>query len=172
MRVLDTPGLVKPFGMCLSPDETTLAVAYCGSDCVKLVRVDGSEAPRTIGEEGAGDGQFNFPCDVRFTPDGQQLVVADFNNNRVQVLSTDGTFVRNMPLEEDVYAVSVDVAGNIIVATNTGLVNVFSPDLSTLLHDRLGGLELGEAAFCGLAIDPSSGRIAMGDLSEGRVHLL
>jgi hypothetical protein len=58
--------------------------------CIKMIRVDGSNqkliktlqnwplwAPRTIGGvEGSGDGQFSCPADVRFTPDGQQLVVA------------------------------------------------------------------------------------------------
>jgi hypothetical protein len=41
-------------------------------------------------------------------------------------------------------------------------VKVFSPE-GTLLHDRLGGLEMGAAAYGGLAIDPASGRIAVGD---------
>jgi DNA-binding beta-propeller fold protein YncE len=102
VRVLDTPGLNCPCGMCLSPDETTLAVACCDHDCIMLFRVDGSEAPRTIGgEEGGGDdGQFNGPNDVRFTPDGQQLVVADNGNCRVQVLSLDGSFVRKIELDD------------------------------------------------------------------------
>ena len=39
-------------------------------------------------------------------------------------------------------------------------------------HDRLGGLEMDFAAFSGLAIDPSSGRIAVGDRGAGKVHLL
>ena len=95
VRVLDIPGLVHPFGICLSPDETTLAVTCADSYCIMLFRVDGSEAPRTIGgEDGDDDGQFSYPCDVRFTPDGQQLVVAEYRNKRVQVLALDGSFVR------------------------------------------------------------------------------
>jgi DNA-binding beta-propeller fold protein YncE len=136
-----------------------------------LFRVDGSEAPRTIGgKEGDDDGQFNNPLDVRFTPDGQQLVVADWNNHRVQVLALDGSFVRKIELGDHAVAVAVDAAGNIIAATKKH-VKVFSPE-GTLLHDRLGGLEMDEAAVGGLAIDPSSGRIAVGDDGEGKVHLL
>ena len=171
VRVLDTPGLGDPYGICLSPDETTLAVACPHSHCIKLISVDGSVAPRTIGgEQGSGDGQLNNPGDVRFTPDGQQLVVADNGNNRVQCLALDGSFVRKMPLRAAPRAVAVDAAGNIIVAT-TKHVKVFSPE-GTLLHDRLGGLEMNEAAFGGLAIDPSSGRIAAGDREVGKVNLL
>jgi hypothetical protein len=50
-------------------------------------------------------------------------------------------------------------------------VKVFSPE-GTLLHDRLGGLDVGGAAAGGLAIDPASGRIAVGDREVGKVHLL
>jgi DNA-binding beta-propeller fold protein YncE len=167
VRVLDTPGLVQPCGICLNPDETTLAVVCSRSHCIKLVSVDGSVAPRTIGGdwrvggEGSDDGQLLVPSDVRFTPDGQQLVVADLCNNRAQCLALDGSFVRKMPLGAYCLAVAVDAAGNIIAATPKH-VKVFSPE-GTLLHDRLGGLEMEDAACGGLAIDPSSGRIAVGD---------
>ena len=40
------------------------------------------------------------------------------------------------------------------------------------MHDRLGGLEMGQAAVGGLAIDPSNGRIAVGVKDVGKVHLL
>ena len=52
-------------------------------------------------------------------------------------------------------------------------MKVFRPE-GTLLHDRLGGLVVGCAAVSGLAIDPSSGRIAVGDADGhvGKVHLL
>ena len=170
VRVLDTPGLNCPCGMCLSPDETTLAVACPRSHCIKLVRVDGSEAPRTIGGEGDWDGQFQAPADVRFTPDGQQLVVADCLNSRVQCLALDGSFVRKIPLGALCRAVAVDAAGNIIVTTDNH-VKVFSPE-GALLHDRLGGLEMECAATGGLAIAPLSGRIAVGDRAVGKVHLM
>ena len=108
--------------------------------------------------------------DVCFTLDGQQLVVADGKNKRVPCLALDGSFVRKMPLGDYVHAVAIDAAGNIIAAT-TKHVKVFSPE-GTLLHDRLGGLEMGDAALSGLAIDPSSGRIAVGDKEVGKVNLL
>ena len=87
---------------------------------------------------GSGDGQFNDPVDVRFTPDGQQLVVADYINERVQVLGLYGSFVREMPLGGYARAVAVDAVGNIIAAT-VKHVKVFSPDLRCCTSDhRLG----------------------------------
>ena len=67
--------------------------------------------------------------------------------------------------------VAVDAAGN-IVSVHRKDVQVFSPD-GTLLHARLGGLEMAHtSAMGGVAIDPSSGRIAVGDKEAGIVHLL
>jgi hypothetical protein len=123
--------------------------------------------------------------DVRFTPDGQQLAVADQWNDRVQCFALDGSVVRKIPLGAQAIAVAVDVTGNIVAATTRCIdrqhrrqkfvprqhVKVLSPE-GTLLHDRLGGLEMGDAAPGGLAIDPFSGRIAMGDMQVGKVHLM
>jgi hypothetical protein len=43
-----------------------------------------------------------------------------------------------------------------------------------LVHDRLGGLVMGKGlnAQGGLAIDPTSGMIAVGDHVTGELHLL
>ena len=95
-------------------------------------------------------------------------MVADQGNKRVQCLALDGSFVRKMPLNGWAYAVAVDAAGNIIATTGKH-VKVFSPE-GTLLHDWA---EMGNSAtFGGLAIDPSSGRIAVGDRQVGKVNLL
>jgi hypothetical protein len=67
-------------------------------------------------------------------------------------------------------AVAVDAVGNIIIAT-VNHVKVFSSE-GKLLYNRLGGLEIGEAACASLAIDPVSGRIAVGDQAAGVIHLL
>ena len=97
-------------------------------------------------------------------------MVADLGNNCVQVVGLDGSFVRQIPLGDTPLAVAVDAAGNII-ATTRKHVKVFSSE-GTLLHDRLGGVEIGFPASAGLAIDPSSGRIVAGDTDVGKIHLL
>ena len=45
------------------------------------------------GGKGSGPGQFNGPCDVSFD-DSSMLHVADYNNDRIQVLDQDGKYVR------------------------------------------------------------------------------
>jgi DNA-binding beta-propeller fold protein YncE len=175
VRVLDTPGVRNPYGICLSPDETTLAVACTWRDGITLFSVDGSKAPRVIKSWGSGGMDV---CDGRslrwtfcFTADGEQLVVADRDNNYVQGMDVaGGSFGRNLDVGAEPHAVAVDAVGNIIVTTDKH-VKVFSSE-GTLLHDRLGGLEIGKAALGGLAIDPVTGRIAVGDKAAGIVHLL
>jgi DNA-binding beta-propeller fold protein YncE len=169
VRVLDTKGkgLSAPCCMCLSPDETSLAVASSEGHCIRIICVDGSEAPKTIGgKRGSKDGQLNCPADVQFTPNGKQLVVADFHNRRVQVLGLDGSFVRKMLLDAKPRAVSVDAVGNIIVATQKSL-KLFSSE-GMLLHNRLSGREFDDAAFGDLAIDPASGRVVVTEIDAGK----
>lgn len=52
-------------------------------------------APRTLGAEGAGAQQFNLVHGVRVSNDGL-VYVADRHNNRVQIFTTAGKFVREM----------------------------------------------------------------------------
>ena len=132
---------------------------------ITLIRIDGSEIARTVGEGGHCEGQFYYPLDVRFTPCGQHLVVADRDNKRVQCLALDGSVVCQMPLNCFPYAVAVDAVGNIIASTDTNVM-VFSPG-GTLVHNRLSGLVVHIAAHSGLSIDPSSGKIVVG----GRIAL-
>jgi hypothetical protein len=165
VRRLCAPGLQTPcFGFCLSPDETTLAVACGGAHCILVFRIDSNaasagEAPRMIPDEPDPDGQFNFPVGVQFSPVGQTLLVADRDSDCVQLISLDGTFVRNVPLGGSARAVAVDSLGNIVAATDRH-VKVFSPH-GTLLHDRLGGVEMDDAPPGGLAVDLTSGRIVV-----------
>ena len=60
------------------------------------VAAAGAGFVRVIGSEGAGNGQFNYPCGgVAFDGEGN-LVVCDSENHRIQVLRySDGTHLRS-----------------------------------------------------------------------------
>lgn len=45
---------------------------------------------QTIGQNGAGDGEFNFPTELRWT--GQELIVVDAMNFRIQAFDAAGAF--------------------------------------------------------------------------------
>ena len=146
--------------ICVSPDETMLAVSDHARHRVVLLRLDGSQPALSLGRQGEGDGEFQRPMDVRFTPDGLRVVVADTFNKRIQVMTLDDKFVFKIDCGEPVRAVAVDGDGNILAAT-VDHVKVFSPE-GVLLQDKLGGLEMkNQHGNCGLAIDLSSGRVAV-----------
>eukprot|EP00058_Branchiostoma_floridae_P005894 XP_002591382.1 hypothetical protein BRAFLDRAFT_86889 [Branchiostoma floridae] len=50
----------------------------------------------TFGEEGSGTGQFQGPVGVTVSDEGE-IFVADFGNQRIQVFTLQGTFVRQFP---------------------------------------------------------------------------
>ena len=78
----------------------------------------------SFGKEGSGDGMFKFPHGVAVS-DGDEIVVADSNNHRVQVFDSNGTFLRsfghkgvnagefNFP-----YGIAINKDRNIFVADN------------------------------------------------------
>ena len=45
---------------------------------------------KSFGKQGSGDGEFKNPVSVCITSDGRFIVVADFNNSRIQVFTMDG----------------------------------------------------------------------------------
>jgi DNA-binding beta-propeller fold protein YncE len=153
-RTLDVPcGLSGPRGICLSPDEKTLAVADRYNYRVVIINLYGRAPPQTVGHCGSGPGMFTHPFDVAFTPDGKHLVVADSNLKSVQVLGLDGSFVHRISCNySGVRAVAVDGDGNILIHTIHHL-KVFSPT-GKLLNDSLGGSDGHSAVNCGLAVDP------------------
>ena len=52
-----------------------------------------------LGSKGNGDGQFNAPHDVIVDRQGN-YVVADVNNHRIQMINSQGQFVRKFGLGE------------------------------------------------------------------------
>ena len=50
---------------------------------------------RRFGEFGQGDGQFIFPTDVAFAPDGRIFVAEFGGNDRISIFSPEGKFIRH-----------------------------------------------------------------------------
>eukprot|EP00058_Branchiostoma_floridae_P018606 XP_002604095.1 hypothetical protein BRAFLDRAFT_71616 [Branchiostoma floridae] len=79
----------------------------------------------TFGERGSGTGQFMYPVGVTVSDEGE-IFVADWQNQRIQVFTLQGTFVRQFPTvmsgEEKMYPydVAMDGEGNLWVVGETG----------------------------------------------------
>ncbi|KAI8497217.1 hypothetical protein Bbelb_251660 [Branchiostoma belcheri] len=77
----------------------------------------------TFGGEGSGPGQFDHPWGVTVTDEGE-VFVADTENQRIQVFTLQGTFVRQFPtVVSDPHDVALDGEGNLWVVGGTGSAN-------------------------------------------------
>jgi DNA-binding beta-propeller fold protein YncE len=73
------------------------------------------------GEPGVGRGQFHVPHAVCVTPD-QRVLVADRENDRIQVFTNEGQFLTEWAHVQRPAALATDSAGLIYVAENSWLV--------------------------------------------------
>jgi tripartite motif-containing protein 71 len=81
------------------------------------------ELIREWGNEGDGDGQFNRPHDLDFSPSEDKLYIVDRDNNRIQVFDKNGTLLFKWGEEGEgdsqftlPYGLDVDKEGNVWVA--------------------------------------------------------
>ncbi len=90
----------------------------------------------TIGKKGKDSLEFNGPCDICYNRRDNNLYVPDQNNHRIQVLTTDFTFVQCFGIWSSVngafqkpLCVAFDSANNLYV-TEQGInrIQVFSPN--------------------------------------------
>ena len=74
----------KPHGICIW-DNTVYVTEYAGNR-IHMFTTEG-EFLGYFGETGSAKGQFSGPHDIKVSPDGKHLCVADRNNDRVQVFN-------------------------------------------------------------------------------------
>jgi DNA-binding beta-propeller fold protein YncE len=105
---------------------------------------------QSIGKTGNGEGEFNLPTELRLS--GQDLLVVDSMNFRVQAFSRDGKFQYAIGKIGDSTgalfrpkAVSVDSEGDVyIVDSQWGVVQVFNRQGQLLYYFGAKGTHAGE----------------------------
>ena len=80
--------------MCFSADDELLYVTEWGNHRVQVLRFADGAHVRMIGSKGKRDAQFSCPYDVCVC--GAFVLVADCENQRVQVLTLEGEHVRTI----------------------------------------------------------------------------
>jgi DNA-binding beta-propeller fold protein YncE len=83
--------LRRPTGLAYNKDRKLLYAADTLSHKIYALNWSG-EAVFSFGERGTGNGQFNFPTHIYWSPSGQ-LYVTDAMNFRVQIFDSAGNFV-------------------------------------------------------------------------------
>ncbi len=82
--------LSRPMSMGIHKD--ILYVAEYTNDRIQKFSLANGESQGVLGSSGSGAGEFDLPADVAVDDDGK-IYVADFTNNRVQVLDASGKFL-------------------------------------------------------------------------------
>jgi DNA-binding beta-propeller fold protein YncE len=90
--------LTQPAAMYLKGKE--LYVTNLDPGYVLVFNVESGELLRQIGSEGEGLGQLLFPNDVVIGPDGN-IYVSDTGNNRIQVYTITGEFIKTMDIDSN-----------------------------------------------------------------------
>ena len=121
-----------PWGLLLVGDRL-----YVSDDNLHRVQYFSATTGQYIGQfgsKGNGNGQFSSPSGM--STDGKgNILVADYNNKRVQVFKEDGTFVQVIQCDGDATDVAVDNEGKIhVIIFDQNHVQVFSPDGKTHLY--------------------------------------
>ena len=82
-----------PKGIGIHPISNKIYVADDRNHVIKIIDPDSLTLENSIGGEGSGDGQLKNPWDVAFDSSGN-VYVADKSNNRIQVFTVDGKYLR------------------------------------------------------------------------------
>lgn len=135
---------------------------------------------RVIGSPGKAPGQFNYPTGVAVSDN--RIFVADFYNQRVQVLSPKGEVLNILPLERDKAkvgpvimpaAIAVDKQGQLYVSdVNRQQILVFDRTGNYLRSFGVAGAGAGELSYAnGLAIADNEGLIYVSNSNNSRVDV-
>ena len=85
-------GFNTPRSAAYSPDGEWIAVADAYNNRVLVINATSGVTIATygsLGSVGTGDGQFNSPRYVAWSPDGERIAAVDRNNHRIQLLDAE-----------------------------------------------------------------------------------
>ncbi|EDO36436.1 predicted protein, partial [Nematostella vectensis] len=91
----DDGKFMHPMAIAFDKSEKCLYVADSDNNRIQVVDVKNGRFIRKFGCVGEGPGQFNGPCGVSVDGKGR-VIVTDWNNNRVQVFSSEGKFLMKL----------------------------------------------------------------------------
>jgi DNA-binding beta-propeller fold protein YncE len=138
-----------------------------------------------FGSPGAGDGRFDDPIGVAYDPNNNRIIVADYDNHRIQVFDSNGNFLFKFGREgfgngefNAPRGVAYDPNNNrIIVADNWGKyrIQVFDSNGNFLFKFGSkvfddGGIEKHKFPT-GVAYDPNNNRIIVADYDDHRIQV-
>jgi DNA-binding beta-propeller fold protein YncE len=167
----------RPTGIAVDSDAQRIYVTDTLRDKIFVLDMQG-QVVGTIGKPGSGDGEFHYPTELRIL--GDELIVVDAMNFRIQILGKDGSFHAAIGQLGDTpglmfrpKGVSVDSEGHLyVVDAASAKVQIFDRQGQFLYW--FGGFGTGPEQFqlpAGIFIDKND-RIFVVDSFNGRVQVL
>jgi DNA-binding beta-propeller fold protein YncE len=141
--------LSGPSGVCA--DDAVIMVSEPDARRISVFSRGGGALLRFFGSYGSGDGELDTPQGLCFMSGRRHVAVADWDNNRVSVLSVEGEFVRHVGVGKLNRPVGVACSAfdEIVVADwGKSRVVVFSAS-GEILHTMGGGVCTGIAIHGG-----------------------
>ena len=132
---------------------------------------------RTIGSHGSGRGEFNLPYDLDFDAEGNAYI-ADFGNNRIQVLDISGQFIQRFGHEEGEGRLerptAVHIIGQFVYVSDKGHHRIAVYETSGQFVTSFGREGKGEGEFKNPRHITSdhNGFIYVCDWGNGRIKIL
>ncbi len=166
----------RPTGIAVDSTAQRIYVTDTLRHKIYLLDMNG-DVLQTFGKRGSGQGEFNYPTELRLN--GENLVVVDAMNFRVQVLGRDGSFKYAIGRLGDgngamfrPKGVAVDSEGDLYVVDGLwGVVQVFNPQGQLLYHFGGRGSAAGQFELpAGVYIDRND-RIFVADSQNRRVQV-
>jgi len=182
-------------GIAFSPDSSRLVVTDTRNNKIFVYGLLGATITlqAQFGSSGGGNGQFDRPLGITFSPNGTRIVVADHNKDRIQILGISGNTVSFVAVYTGIggafYALQgpYDVAftpdgASLFVVMSGGRLAILSisGDVATYRCEHglpldAGYLRSADGNFDypnGVAINPTGTRVAVADTHNHRIQVL
>ena len=147
---LKTMSVSSPHGVAVTADGTIYASL---SDSVDKFSVDGNPV-KSIGQNGSNQLEFNNPESIKAI--GNELYVCDYSNSRVQVLDSDGNYLRQFPTApcSSPYDITATEDGLCVVGYN-GNIGMYNMEGGLVEKLQVKGCPVTPSDLRGVTLDPS-----------------
>ena len=120
-----------------------------------------------FGSKGKKQGQFDKPGGIAVNDKSRTLAVADANNERVQMFSFDGNFLREIPLKGRPSSLAFTESGDLLVCLLFGS-RIFLFTENGQFISYIGGEHIKNARYVSVSSD---GRIITSDFNDNRSRI-